>query len=119
MATPALSAARAKATVGEISLALEKVFGRHKARADAVQGVYLKAAGNTPASDRARALTAEFKTVDGRQPRILAPGHRRRGRMPGMTGVRILRRRSGSPRHQGKDSGGRNEQTTHGNPRKH
>ena len=66
-----VEAARAKATVGEISLALEKVFGRHKARADAVQGVYLKAAGNTPASDRARALTAEFKTVDGRQPRIL------------------------------------------------
>ena len=66
-----VEAARAKATVGEISLALEKVFGRHKARADAVQGVYLKAAGNTPASDRARALTAEFKAVDGRQPRIL------------------------------------------------
>ena len=66
-----VEAARAKATVGEISLALEKVFGRHKARADAVQGVYLKAAGDTPASDRARALTAEFKTVDGRQPRIL------------------------------------------------
>jgi methylmalonyl-CoA mutase len=66
-----VEAARAKATVGEISLALEKVFGRHKARADAVQGVYLKAAGNTPASDRARALTAEFKAVDGRKPRIL------------------------------------------------
>ena len=66
-----VEAARAKATVGEISLALEKVFGRHKARADAVQGVYLKAAGDTPASDRARALTAEFKAVDGRQPRIL------------------------------------------------
>jgi methylmalonyl-CoA mutase len=66
-----VEAARAKATVGEISLALEKVFGRHKAKADAVQGVYLKAAGDTPASDRARALTAEFKAVDGRQPRIL------------------------------------------------
>ena len=66
-----VEAARAKATVGEISLALEKVFGRHKARADAVQGVYLKAAGNTPASDRARALTAEFNAVDGRKPRIL------------------------------------------------
>ncbi|MEI7573979.1 MAG: methylmalonyl-CoA mutase, partial [Phenylobacterium sp.] len=66
-----VEAARAKATVGEISLALEKVFGRHKARADAVQGVYLKAAGDTPASDRARALTAEFNAVDGRKPRIL------------------------------------------------
>ena len=66
-----VDAARAKATVGEISLALEKVFGRHKAKADAVQGVYLKAAGDTPASDRARALTAEFNAVDGRKPRIL------------------------------------------------
>jgi methylmalonyl-CoA mutase len=66
-----VEAARAKATVGEISLALEKVFGRHKAKADAVQGVYLKAAGDTPASDRARALTAEFNAVDGRKPRIL------------------------------------------------
>ena len=66
-----VEAARAKATVGEISLALEKVFGRHKARADAVQGVYLKAAGDTPASVRARALTAAFAEADGRKPRIL------------------------------------------------
>ena len=66
-----VEAARAKATVGEISLALEKVFGRHKAKADAVQGVYLKAAGDTPASVRARALTAAFAEADGRKPRIL------------------------------------------------
>lgn len=66
-----VEAARAKATVGEISLALEKVFGRHQARADAVQGVYLKAAGDTPASVRARALTAGFAEADGRKPRIL------------------------------------------------
>jgi hypothetical protein len=36
-----------------------------------------------------------------------------------MTGVRILRRCSGSARRQGKDSGRRDEQTAHGNPRKH
>jgi len=66
-----VEAARAQATVGEISLALEKVFGRHKARADALQGVYLKAAGDTPASVRARALTAAFAEADGRKPRIL------------------------------------------------
>ena len=66
-----VEAARAKATVGEISLALEKVFGRHKAKADAVQGVYLKAAGETPAAVRARALTAGFAEADGRKPRIL------------------------------------------------
>ena len=67
----AVDAARAKATVGEISLALEKVFGRHKAKADAVQGVYLREAGETPAGQKARAMTAAFAQADGRKPRIL------------------------------------------------
>ncbi|OYU69666.1 MAG: methylmalonyl-CoA mutase [Alphaproteobacteria bacterium PA2] len=66
-----VNAARAKATVGEISLALEKVFGRHKAKADAVQGVYLREAGETPAGQKARAMTAAFAQADGRKPRIL------------------------------------------------
>ncbi len=66
-----VNAARAKATVGEISLALEQVFGRHAARADAVQGVYLREAGDTPAGRRAQAMTAEFASTDGRKPRIL------------------------------------------------
>ena len=43
-----VNAARAKATVGEISLALEKVFNRHAAEAFAVTGVYLREAGTTP-----------------------------------------------------------------------
>ena len=66
-----VNAARAKATVGEISLALEKVFGRHKAKADAVQGVYLREAGDTPAGQRAKAMTGAFQAADGRKPRIL------------------------------------------------
>ena len=66
-----VNAARAKATVGEISFALEKVFGRHKAKADAVKGVYLREAGATPASDRARAMAEAFVQADGRKPRLM------------------------------------------------
>lgn len=66
-----VNAARAKATVGEISYALEKVFGRHKAHADAVKGVYLREAGATPAADRARAMAEAFRQADGRRPRVL------------------------------------------------
>jgi methylmalonyl-CoA mutase len=64
-------AARAKATVGEISDALEKVFNRHKAHADAVKGVYLREAGVTPVSERARAMADAFAQADGRRPRLL------------------------------------------------
>jgi len=66
-----VAAARAKATVGEISFALEKVFNRHKARADAVKGVYLREAGRSAAADRARAMAEAFTQADGRKPRIL------------------------------------------------
>ncbi|WP_304165711.1 methylmalonyl-CoA mutase [Phenylobacterium aquaticum] len=67
----AVEAARAKATVGEISYALEKVFNRHSAKASAVSGVYQREAGATPASDRAKAMTAAFVQADGKKPRIL------------------------------------------------
>jgi methylmalonyl-CoA mutase len=66
-----VNAARARATVGEISFALEKVFGRHKAKADAVKGVYLREAGATPAGDRARAMAEAFAQADGRKPRLM------------------------------------------------
>jgi methylmalonyl-CoA mutase len=66
-----VAAARAKATVGEISLAMEKVFGRHKAQADAVKGVYLREAGSTPAGERAKAMAEAFAQADGRKPRIM------------------------------------------------
>jgi methylmalonyl-CoA mutase len=66
-----VAAARAKATVGEISFALEKVFNRHKARADAVQGVYLKTSGETATAERAKAMVRDFVATDGRKPKIL------------------------------------------------
>jgi methylmalonyl-CoA mutase len=66
-----VDAARAKATVGEISDALEKVFNRHKAHADAVKGVYLREAGETPLAQRAKAMADAFAQADGRRPRIL------------------------------------------------
>ena len=66
-----VNAARAMATVGEISFAMEKVFNRHKAHADAVKGVYLREAGRTPASDQARAMADAFAQADGRRPRLM------------------------------------------------
>ncbi|GAB2606169.1 methylmalonyl-CoA mutase [Paractinoplanes abujensis] len=67
----AVDAARAKATVGEISTALEKVFGRHTARIRTISGVYRQEAGRSGDVERARAAAAEFAEQEGRQPRIL------------------------------------------------
>jgi methylmalonyl-CoA mutase len=67
-----VAAARAKATVGEISLAIEKAFGRHVAETKAISGVYLAASG--PAADanmRVIAMTRAFAENEGRPPRIL------------------------------------------------
>jgi methylmalonyl-CoA mutase len=66
-----IDAARAKATVGEISYALEKVFGRHRAEVKAIEGVYLAESGKDVTVDRARAMVAAFKETDGRAPKIL------------------------------------------------
>jgi methylmalonyl-CoA mutase len=66
-----VQAARAKATVGEISDALEKVFGRHSGQIRIISGVYSEEAGTSPAIERARELVAEFAAEEGRQPRIL------------------------------------------------
>jgi methylmalonyl-CoA mutase len=68
----AIEAARAKATVGEISDALEKVYGRHSATIRTISGVYREEAGaGVDAIERARAATAEFEQAQGRRPRIL------------------------------------------------
>jgi methylmalonyl-CoA mutase len=67
----AVNAARAMATVGEISDALEKVFGRHAGQIRIITGVYSEEAGTSPAIARARELVAEFAAEEGRQPRIL------------------------------------------------
>jgi methylmalonyl-CoA mutase len=67
-----VEAARAKATVGEISLALEKAFGRHVAEVRAISGVYLSEAGpGDEAADRVIAMTRAFAENEGRAPRIL------------------------------------------------
>ena len=68
----AIAAARAKATVGEISMALERVWGRHRASAETVHGVYAAAAGERASGiDRARRMVDAFRDADGRPPRIL------------------------------------------------
>lgn len=68
----AVDAARAKATVGEISLALEKVFGRHRAEIRAISGVYKREAGAmSQGIDRVQKLVAQFERDEGRRPRIL------------------------------------------------
>ncbi|MBN8530222.1 MAG: methylmalonyl-CoA mutase [Caulobacterales bacterium] len=67
----AVRAARAKATVGEISDALETAFGRHVAEVRTVRGVYGDAAGDEPRVARARQMVAAFVENDGGPPRIL------------------------------------------------
>jgi methylmalonyl-CoA mutase len=68
----AVAAARAKATVGEISYALEKVFGRHRAEVSAITGVYKAEMGRMDGSmTRVKELIESFGTEHGRRPRIL------------------------------------------------
>ena len=67
----AIDAARAKATVGEISLALEQVFGRHRAEIKAISGVYRREVGMADAVERVLKRVAEFEDDEGRRPRIL------------------------------------------------
>jgi methylmalonyl-CoA mutase len=67
----AVDAARAKATVGEISDALEKVYGRHAAQIRTIAGVYRDEAGEVSNIERVRAAAAAFARAEGRQPRIL------------------------------------------------
>lgn len=67
----AIRAARANATVGEISLALEKVFGRHAATVQTISGVYRDALGDNPAVDRLKEKIEAFEKKSGAKPRIL------------------------------------------------
>lgn len=67
-----VKAARAKATVGEISMAMEKVFGRHKAEIKSIAGVYKREAGAmSDAIQKVQKLVDTFEDNDGRRPRIL------------------------------------------------
>ncbi|HEX7667378.1 MAG TPA: methylmalonyl-CoA mutase [Polyangiaceae bacterium] len=68
----AIDAARARATVGEISMALEKAWGRHQAEIRAIHGVYAGEVGETAKSvETVRARTKAFAEREGRRPRIL------------------------------------------------
>ncbi|CDX55802.1 Methylmalonyl-CoA mutase large subunit (MCM-alpha) [Mesorhizobium plurifarium] len=67
----AIRAARANATVGEISLALEKVFGRHTAAVQTISGVYRDALGDNPALDPLQEKIKAFEKKSGGKPRIL------------------------------------------------
>jgi methylmalonyl-CoA mutase len=68
----AIDAARAKATVGEISSAMEKVFGRHRAEIRSITGVYKReASAMSDRISRVQALIDAFEEAEGRRPRIL------------------------------------------------
>ncbi|MGE0217395.1 methylmalonyl-CoA mutase [Mycolicibacterium sp.] len=67
----AIDAARAKATVGEISDALEKVYGRHQAEIRTIAGVYRDEVGMASNVSGATELVEKFAEADGRRPRIL------------------------------------------------
>ncbi|MBB3930676.1 methylmalonyl-CoA mutase [Kaistia hirudinis] len=67
----AVDCARAKATVGEMSAALETAFGRHHARVEAVHGVYARESRDSDAIARLKAMTEAFADNEGRRPKIM------------------------------------------------
>jgi methylmalonyl-CoA mutase len=67
----AVDAARKRATLGEISMALEKVWGRYQATTRTIAGVYSAESGNATEFNKARGMVAEFEKAEGRRPRIL------------------------------------------------
>lgn len=64
-------AAQKGATLGEISLAVEKVFGRYAAKAKPIKGIYLEGVKNTPEYKKLKIQINSFKNKHGRSPRIL------------------------------------------------
>jgi methylmalonyl-CoA mutase len=66
-----IEAARRRATLGEISLALEKVYGRYRAVIRSISGVYSSESSQDSTFREARDLAAEFAAQEGRQPRIM------------------------------------------------
>ncbi|MCD2188826.1 methylmalonyl-CoA mutase [Actinomycetospora soli] len=67
----AIDAARVHASVGEISDALEKVYGRHRSDVRTISGVYRDEVGENSAVEQARSAAAAFEEAEGRRPRIL------------------------------------------------
>ena len=67
----AIDAARKRATLGEISMALENVWGRYAAPTRTISGVYSAAGAQTEEFKKARRMVEEFEREEGRRPRIL------------------------------------------------
>ncbi|MEL6812418.1 MAG: methylmalonyl-CoA mutase [Bacteroidota bacterium] len=67
----AVEAAKERATLGEISDALEAVFGRYKAQIKSFSGVYSKEIKKDPSFEKARELADKFAELEGRRPRIM------------------------------------------------
>lgn len=66
-----IEAARSRATLGEISTAIEKIFGRHKAEIKTFSGVYSKEIKNDMSFEKAKKLADKFSKNEGRRPRIM------------------------------------------------
>jgi len=67
----AIEAARERVTLGEISDALEVVFGRYKAQIKSFSGVYSKEISKDPSFEKARQMADKFAELEGRRPRIM------------------------------------------------
>ncbi|TGL47590.1 methylmalonyl-CoA mutase [Leptospira wolffii] len=67
----AVDAARKRATLGEISFAMEKIFGRYKSVTHMIQGVYSEEIMDDPDFKKAKELSSKFAKLEGRQPRIM------------------------------------------------
>ncbi|WP_410527947.1 methylmalonyl-CoA mutase [Roseivirga sp. 4D4] len=67
----AVDAARKRASLGEISMAMEKVFGRHKAVTQTISGVYSSEVKDNEDFKKAREMADQFAELDGRRPRIM------------------------------------------------
>jgi methylmalonyl-CoA mutase len=67
----AVQAARQRATLGEISTALEVVFGRHQAKTQSIAGVYASAMKDQESFKKATVLSDQFAEIEGRRPRIM------------------------------------------------
>ena len=66
-----IDAARKRASLGEISYALEKVYGRYKAKINLITNVYSSQTKDSELFKKAQALTDEFAKLEGRRPRIM------------------------------------------------
>jgi methylmalonyl-CoA mutase len=66
-----IDAARKRASLGEISMAMEKVYGRYKSKINLISGVYSSVSNNNESFNKARAMADQFAEKEGRRPRIM------------------------------------------------